>query len=76
MRLPVCASILGTAAGYQITLGCSSAKKLMPNAWQASSVYLEKEIIPSMRSMIQKAQAPPRGKKGAPAQPPPKVCVG
>jgi len=36
-------------------------------------VYLEKEIIPSMRSMIQKAQAPPKGKKGAPAQPPPKV---
>ena len=36
-------------------------------------MYLEKDIIPSMRSMIQKAQAPPKGKKGAPAQPPPKV---
>ena len=49
----------------------------MPTTPQASSVYLEKEIIPSMRSMIQKAQAPAKGKKGASAQPPPKVpgCV-
>ena len=45
------------------------------DAGQASSVYLEKEIIPSMRSMIQKAQAPVKGKKGAAAQPPPKVTV-
>ena len=43
------------------------------NAAQASSGYLEKEIIPSMRAMMQKAQAPPKGKKGAPAQPPAKV---
>lgn len=60
-------------ANRSIFLPMSLAHKQLPSALQASSVYLEKEIIPSLRSMIQKAQAPAKGKKGAPAQPPPKV---
>lgn len=40
---------------------------------QASSVYLEKQMIPNLRSLIQKAETAPKAKKGVPVTQPPKA---
>lgn len=42
---------------------------------QASSVYLEKQMIPNLRSLIQKAETAPKAKKGVPSPQPPKVST-